>query len=274
MKKLFFPVLIFSAAAFTLPAVNGFSAKTISKEYSKIKENIYLNKYEVSNAAYRDFLSAIQSDPGKYTSCLPDTTVWRSIMTYNEPFTTYYFRHPSYDNYPVVGVSFENAQAYCQWLTESYNADEKRKFSKVIFRLPSIEEWQLGANGGNDQKQYPWGSGYLKNNRNMQLCNYKDDAELMYDPATKKYYTAQTSASIAPNRIRVSTTSPVKSFFPSSFGMYNMSGNVAEMIADKGIALGGGFNDAAWDVTVKSEKRYNGPSADIGFRVLMEVIEK
>ncbi len=273
MKKLFFPILVFSATAFTVPAGNEFSAKAISKEYSKIKENIYLNKYEVSNVAYRDFLSAIQlSDPEKYISCLPDTTVWHSLISYNDPFSAYYFRHPAYDNYPVVGVSFESANAYCQWLTESYNADEKRKFNKVVFRLPSIEEWQLAANGGDDGKQYPWGSGYIKNNRNMQLCNYKNDAELIYNPDTKKYYTAATPAE--PGHIKTIVTSPVKSFYPSSFGMYNMSGNVAEMVAYKGIAMGGGFNDAAWDVTVKSEKRYNGPSADIGFRVLMEVIEK
>jgi hypothetical protein len=55
--------------------------------------------------------------------------------------------------------------------------------------------------------------------------------------------------------------------------MYNMCGNVAEMIEETGIAMGGGFSDNAYQVRILSEKKYDKPQADIGFRVAMRVVE-
>ena len=52
---------------------------------------------------------------------LPDTLVWRRPMAYNEPYVQYYFRHPSYNDYPVVGVSWLQASDYCAWRTDRVN---------------------------------------------------------------------------------------------------------------------------------------------------------
>lgn len=266
MKKAFSALAL--VALFSFNTTPEHTARAIEKTFGKIKENIYINKYEVSNASYRDFLAALPAE--KASAFLPDSLVWRDTHTYNEPFTEYYFRYPSYSEYPVVGVSFEDAQAYCKWLTDTYNNDSKRKYKKVLFRLPSREEWELAANGGDASKQYPWGTGFLTNNRSMALCNYRSDAQLKYDSATKKYE----DAAPASGALRTKITSPVKAFFPSSFGMYNMSGNVAEMISEKGTAKGGSYNDPAWEVTIKSERKYTQPASDLGFRVAMEVVER
>lgn len=268
MKKIFSCIGLLAIMSFAeSPAP--FSAKGIEKSFGKIREHIYVSKYEVSNADYRAFLAAAESDPQQYKAALPDTSVWQGTEHSASPMTAFYFRHPSFDNYPMVGVSFENALAYCQWLTVIYNKEENRKFSKVIFRLPTKEEWTLAANGGDEKKQYPWGTGFIRNSRSMSLCNYNENGELIFDSATKKYIIAP----IAPNGIRIKITSPVKSFYPSSFGMYNMSGNVAEMIAEKGTAKGGSYDDPAWNVTIASEKKYTKATADIGFRVVMEVLD-
>jgi sulfatase modifying factor 1 len=244
-----------------------FSAKGIEKSFGKIREHIYVSKYEVSNADYRAFLAAAEADPQQYKAALPDTSVWHTAGIIVSPYSKYYFRYPAYDNYPVVGISYENALVYCQWLTDVYNKDEKRKFNKVIFRLPSKEEWILAASGGDEKKQYPWGNGFVHNSRGMALCNFDQSPALKYDSTSKTYIKAPDAQG------RLWVTSPVKSFYPSSFGIYNMSGNVAEMIAEKGIAKGGSYSDPAWEVTIASEKKYTKPTADIGFRVVMEVLD-
>ncbi len=272
MKKISIGILIIVTTAFAYPPQNNFSAKAVEKSFGKIKEGLYVNKTEVSNLDYRAFLMALLEDNKQalYNKNLPDTLVWRKDISYNEPFVDFYFRHPAYNNYPVVGISYENALQYCQWLTDKYNSTQKRKFNKVLFRLPTKEEWELAANGGDVNKQYTWGSGFIHNNRKMELCNFHN-LDMKYDSLTKKW----TTTTDVGERSRITKiTSPVKSFFPSSFGMYNMCGNVAEMIAEKGIVKGGSYVDPAWLVTIVSEKNYTTPTADIGFRVAMEVLEK
>ena len=62
-----------------------------------------------------------QSYPEVYTKALPDTLVWRDKLGYNEPYVTQYLRHPAYRNYPVVGVSWSQANDYCNWRTDRVN---------------------------------------------------------------------------------------------------------------------------------------------------------
>jgi formylglycine-generating enzyme required for sulfatase activity len=66
-------------------------------------------------------------------------------------------------------------------------------------------------------------------------------------------------------------TAPVRSYWPNDYGIYNMNGNVAEMVADKDIVAGGSWNDTGYDVRNKSEKPYKGAARTIGFRVVATV---
>ena len=59
-----------------------------------------------------------------------------------------------------------------------------------------------------------------------------------------------------------------KGHYPNDFGLYNVCGNVAEMVAERGIAYGGSYLDPGYDIRIDSEKRYDGPSPLIGFRVI------
>ena len=57
-------------------------------------------------------------------AALPDTLVWRSELAYNEPLVEYYFRHPAYNYYPVVGVSWKQANDFCLWRSDRVNEGE------------------------------------------------------------------------------------------------------------------------------------------------------
>jgi gliding motility-associated lipoprotein GldJ len=88
--------------------------------------SFYMDETEVSNIDYREYLYWLrrvfgESYPEVYLNALPDTIVWREELAYNEPMMETYFRHPSFDNYPVVGVTWQQAEKYAQWRTDRVN---------------------------------------------------------------------------------------------------------------------------------------------------------
>jgi formylglycine-generating enzyme len=87
--------------------------------------SFYMDETEVKNVDYREYLHWLRrvykSYPDVYRRALPDTLVWRSPMGFNDPYVQYYFRHPSYNDYPVVGVSWLQANDYCLWRTDRVN---------------------------------------------------------------------------------------------------------------------------------------------------------
>ena len=87
--------------------------------------SFYMDETEITNTDYREYLywlRRVYTDyPEVYRRALPDTLVWRNPMAFNEPYVQYYFRHPSYNTYPVVGVSWVQANDYCLWRTDRVN---------------------------------------------------------------------------------------------------------------------------------------------------------
>jgi len=87
--------------------------------------SFYIDETEIRNVDYREFLHWIRrvfiDYPQVYRNAVPDTLVWRRPMAYNEPYVLYYFRHPSYNEYPVVGVNWLQATDYCAWRTDRVN---------------------------------------------------------------------------------------------------------------------------------------------------------
>jgi len=87
--------------------------------------SFYMDETEVKNVDYREYLYWLRrvyvDYPEVFRKALPDTLVWRSPMGFNDPYVQYYFRHPAYNTYPVVGVSWLKANDFCLWRTDRVN---------------------------------------------------------------------------------------------------------------------------------------------------------
>ena len=106
--------------------------------------SFYLDETEVSNMDYREYLYWLRrvypENQEKYKTALPDTLVWREKLAYNEPYIRNYLRHPAYANYPVVGVSWRQADSYTKWRTDRVN--EKILIDKGIITLDNTQTGQ------------------------------------------------------------------------------------------------------------------------------------
>ena len=240
--------------------------KQIDRSLTEISGSLYASKFEVSNKNYREFLQTLikENRIAELAIAQIDTLKWNdNISTYStNPYIYYYHKHPAYFDYPVVNVSYEAAQMYCEWLTKTYNSSHKKKFKKVHFRLPNEHEWETAARGGDSSAKYPWKGEFLRNKKGLYLCNFAREANDTIGIADK----LNDSADI---------TAQVNSYYPNQFGIFNLSGNVAEMISDKQFVKGGSWLSTPEYLTIDNKQSNDGnPKPTVGFRVFMDVIQK
>ncbi|MCH5239698.1 MAG: SUMF1/EgtB/PvdO family nonheme iron enzyme [Muribaculaceae bacterium] len=142
----------------------------------------------------------------------PDTTCWINDFdnAYNEPYTRMYFSHAGYNNYPVVGVSWEQANAFSNWRTDFLKRSLGREGVYIEpYRLPTEAEWEYAARAGNSETPYPWEETLPYDERGCFYANFKPmDGDYVRDGHV--------------------ITSPVGTFTANDFGLYDMAGNVSE----------------------------------------------
>ena len=287
-----------------------FEIKKLEASMKQIKGNLYASKTEVTNQEYSQFLGYLlrSNQASRYEKYKPDITQYDgALLTF---FKGYHLVHrksketkydKDYSDDPVVNISYEAAIAYCEWFTELYNNTQgKKKFTKVKFRLPQLKEWQIAALGypkfqswdieenevevgipkypgeevaikyriipvkGNDIL-YPWYTVYnyrnkAQNNKNCWLGNFK------VPPGSAL------CLAMPPSGDGFAVTAMVASYFPNGMGLYDVVGNAAEMIDEKGKACGGSWDHAPEESTILSVLTFKGPQGTVGFRVFMDVL--
>jgi formylglycine-generating enzyme required for sulfatase activity len=179
-------------------------------------EGHYVGKVRNQNGELIDIVDRSSFEIEEIVPVYPDTLSWIRDFSYsyNDPYAKTYFWHPAFDHYPVVGVSWRQATAFCHW--RSYHANEKRyrnQYPSMEYRLPMESEYEYAARGGLEGGLYPWGSMYNANSSGCFLANFKPQrGDYALDGFTR--------------------TSPVAQYEPNEFGLYDMAGNVAEWIND------------------------------------------
>jgi gliding motility-associated lipoprotein GldK len=176
------------------------------------------------------------------TPIYPDTLVWIRDFSYsyNEPYAKKYFSHPAYGNYPVVGVTWKQANAFCAWRSQYLNSflESKGRAQESDFRLPTEAQWEYAARGGRSQVPYPWGGPYLRNKKGCLLANFKPGRGNY--PEDGGLYTVRADA-----------------YWPNDFGLYNMAGNVAEWTSS--LYYEGAYN---FQHDMNPDIRYNAQESD------------
>jgi gliding motility-associated lipoprotein GldK len=208
--------------------------KALGKKHPRDTSTLIINEYgDVDPASY-----IIRDN----TPIYPDTLVWLRdfAYAYNEPFALRYFAHPSFDDYPVVGVTWKQATAFCHWRTrlmEDYCAKTKRPIPQN-YRLPNEAEWEYAARGGLEGGKYPWGGIYTFDKTGCYRANFLPQrARYGLDGGTK--------------------TLPVGSYQPNDFGLFDMAGNVAEWTASV-------YDEQSYHFvsSINPSYRYNAQSGD------------
>jgi formylglycine-generating enzyme required for sulfatase activity len=153
---------------------------------------------------------------------------------------------------PVTGVTYEQAVAYCNWLTEYYASDPK--LPDYQFRLPTKKELQTLITRNMDPMKY-YEKGY--NEKGCTLFNHKHNSWCEYTVEAKQ-------------KFGYAVPMPVASFFPSADGIYDLMGNVAEMTDEKGVAVGGSCIHPPAECQANAQNAYDQPAFWLGFRIVAD----
>lgn len=243
-----------------------------------LKDNMFMDKTEITNSNYREFLYCIKAQHRSKSYCdsmLPDTTTWcKKYDKAGMQTGKMYFRHPSYQEYPVVGISYYQAVEFCKWRTERVNYFEaiKKNLAKwvpdtiyhgvqfVNYRLPTKEEWEYAAAAGLDKGRYPYGYENITDDKNEEVSITAEYVNLH----EKGFNYPVNSESVNFGK-------------PNKYDLYNMLGNVAEII-DCGQYKGLSFNDYLVhnDSTYSYTQtwKYTKPECWLGFRCICEVLKR
>ena len=285
MKKIV--VLLFTALAVSAFAQKTYKAPTdfvfIPMGQARIDTNLmnvdafFIQDHEVTVEEYNQFLTDLKrGNQVLFSNCYPDTSKWLTLFsfTYNEPYTKHYHTHMAYKSYPINNITYEAAVEYCKWYSDKYNATkDAAKNGKGLFRLPSEAEWIRAARGDNHDWKFAWAGPYLKDKNCVKLANYLsiDDSNIARDSEGNLY--VKIPYSNKPDKYFI--TSPVKSYEPNHFKLFDMCGNVAEMVNGGKAAKGGSWYDPGYNVNIDhSGTQQPIPSPMVGFRmVFVPIVE-
>lgn len=262
----------------SLKVLNGFcsyipSGNAVVNEDTVSVQGFYMSVREISNIDYLEFLHDLRKK-GQFDlleKAKIDTAGWFMVSGRNTAYAEHYHRHPAYREYPVVNVSKEGAQLYCDFLTKAYDSISNGEL-KIKFRLPTKAEFLRAGRGDDHYATYPWKGPYLRNSEGQVLCNFLALGPTNITRNEDGKFEVILNAPGKPFSAFTDVLAPCKSYWPNEFGIYNMSGNVAEMLGDEDIVIGGDWRSPGYDVQLTSTRPYKGSSPWVGFRVVATIV--
>ncbi|MHA8065199.1 gliding motility lipoprotein GldJ [Aquirufa sp. ROCK2-A2] len=230
-------------------------------------QSFYMDETEIANVHYLEYLYSVQKDSTQdfYESALPDTTVWRNDLAFNDPYVEQYLRFPGFRMYPVVGVSWKQANDFCTWRTAVVNkqmagGDKPVKLSKAAakkaaatgtrtntptritiesgrilpsYRLATEAEWEYAAKAmiGTQQEDENQGNQriYPWDGPSLRQPNGKGQGSML---ANFKRGRGDYAGIAGKSNDGAIITTEVYKYAPNDFGLYQMAGNVNEWVQD------------------------------------------
>ena len=254
------------------------SGNTLIENDTVSVQGFYISQGEITNIQYAEFLTDLRKrgELEKLKIAEIDTNNWNTELKWeNNKYADHYHKHPAYYDFPVVNVSKEGAELYCEWLTNIYDSLSGGEL-KLKFRIPTHTEFIRSAMGDNGFRSYAWGGPYLRNTKGQILANFLQSGPecITRNQETGKLeVTTDKVGYVDPSMDGADVTAPSKSYWPNDFGVYNMNGNVSEMISDKKLVVGGDWRSPGYDIRNESARAYKGSSTTVGFRVVASYVE-
>lgn len=244
--------------------------------------DLYTDEVEISNLDWHQFELA-QLDAGVPPNELaPNVTALPVSDYYSSPF---------YAFYPVVAISYEQAQRFCQWRSKVVNEElarsHQRSLANLIFeyRLPTEAEWEEAAAVRSGQPYgtscteagmhvAPEAAAYLRKRSATTTDLVKIKADIIAYDKQHPVRCWINYAQAEPYFLRLATPSYIYQGRPNYFGLYQMLGNAAELVQERGITKGGSYRDNLEACQIKARGTYTGPAPTIGFRAVCSVRRK